>query len=838
MRKVVVVILILCMMVQPLSVLSAFAVEKDYLDFLVTHWDFEGDTPYADKAQGGTNSDTLVAKNSVTLNNDGTVTVGYEAKSHLAADLSTIGSGDLGNLQNKTIVIKVKFDTTNATGTSAVTPFLKVNTARLQVNSTNSFFRVWNPAGGNITNDSCQVDTFDNGYRYFVVSYEYSEGMFTEKYYCSDNDNPTVSSDFKELFSKTTENVDEKVCNNENDILFGSSDNKALCANMIYDDIKIYNIAMSIGQVTEALGGMDTGDPSEEDKDETVDKSESLLLSDKLVTWWNFNEENPYADKSYNGTSADNLTTFGDIKVSDGVAHIPNAAGAYLSASGKADTDLNDFKNKTVVIKMAMKNDEDMRGNFAAIISKNNSFTYGVQNQAYGNRTTMYATVNGVRNSVDGDYNKMNEFRIFVMTFDYDVVKKLLTVNYYMSDSENPTKSEDFKSMLHTTIQVTTNDSVIQSSNDIILGRSYNGLSKKINFDAWYDDVKVYSGIMTLDEIIADVPESSNYELPLIPTYDVYYDKLEGITMYAIGDSYFDGPSLGRAKAHPTLIASKYQMGFHNDGIGGSTIANFNGYNESKPPMVLRWEENLPDEQSDIILFEGGANDYGNDIPIGSVDSMDINTFQGAINVMITELKGKYPNALIICLTPWKSAEDKKTAYATAMIEVCENRRIPYIDQSDPEAIGVDMTSSEFREKYSESPGDSSHLNFEGMKLVMPYIEEYIARYYYAYIGAEFVDQTPGEYYKSNYSETIWGMSGTVPDDNKTESNSGETTEDVQDENAIPNDTDMHPTDDSIVTTENDGKSGCGSLLGGSVTLILFVCALVALIRCKQLETE
>ena len=843
MKKSVVWFLILCFIIQSFSMLSVFATAEDVSDHLITHWDFEGDTPYADKAVNGTNSDTLTPQGSVTVNGDGTVTVGYQTKSHLKADISEIGSGDLGNLQNKTIVIKVKFDTTGATGTTAVTPFYKVDTARLQVKADTVYFRTWNPAGGNITNDPFSISTADNQYRYFVISYEYSEGAFTEKYYCSKDDQPATSAEFVEMFSKTTENVDASVCkNNTKDILFGSSDNtKIMFSNMIYDDIKIYDIAMTIGQVTVSLGGTDVGVlPPEEGEDENIDTGESDSMSDKLITWWNFNGEMPYADKAGKGASPDKLTAYGNSTVSDGVAYIPNAEGAYLSASGKAGTDLNDFKNKTVVIKMAMKNDEEMRGNFAAIISKNNGFTYGVQNEAYGNRTTMYATVNGVRNSVDGGYNKMNEFRVFVMTFEYDEVEKVLTVNYYMSLNENPTKAEDFKIMLQTSIEVTTDD-IIQSTNDIILGRAYNGLTKKINFYAWYDDVKIYSDIMTLDEVVAEVPTSSEYVLPELPEYDVYYEKLEGVTMYAIGDSYFDGPSLGRAKAHPTLIASKYQMGFHNDGIGGSTIANFNGYNESKPPMILRWEKNLPDEEPNIILFEGGANDYGNDIPMGGVDSTDINTFQGAINVMITGLKQKYPNALIICLTPWKSSEAKKTAYATAMIEVCEKRGIPYIDQSDPEAVGVDMTSSAFREKYSEKPTDSSHLNFDGMKFVMPYIEEYIARYYYAFIGEEFVDQTYGEYYKPNYSEIILNMRDDVTDGTEDESNRDEVTDEVTEggkvETTAPIETESRPTEESTATTTEE-KIGCSAFFSGSGVLLVVLCVMAVSVKRRKLEAE
>ena len=51
-----------------------------------------------------------------------------------------------------------------------------------------------------------------------------------------------------------------------------------------------------------------------------------------------------------------------------------------------------------------------------------------------------------------------------------------------------------------------------------------------------------------------------------------YYSVLEGLTMYAIGDSYFGGSGLGQHQTWVNLLGYKYGMTFHNYGIGGNTV--------------------------------------------------------------------------------------------------------------------------------------------------------------------------------------------------------------------------------------------------------------------------
>lgn len=217
------------------------------------------------------------------------------------------------------------------------------------------------------------------------------------------------------------------------------------------------------------------------------------------------------------------------------------------------------------------------------------------------------------------------------------------------------------------------------------------------------------------------------------------YDVLEGITMSVIGDSYFAGKGLeDTSKVWPALLATKYNMEFNNYGMNGSTISNYAGgdYN----PMVDRWEE-IADNDPDIIIVEGGRNDYNQDVPMGEVGSADKATMMGAATYLIKSLQEKFPDALIIGVTCWEVGgipNDQGytcSEYGRAFIEVCVNLGVPYIDAMDSETMGVYMTDASFRRQYCISYDDISHLNVEGMKLVLPAFEKQIAENYQQFVN-------------------------------------------------------------------------------------------------------
>ena len=217
---------------------------------------------------------------------------------------------------------------------------------------------------------------------------------------------------------------------------------------------------------------------------------------------------------------------------------------------------------------------------------------------------------------------------------------------------------------------------------------------------------------------------------------DFYSSALEGLTVNALGDSYFAGQGLPAEQIWINLMAKKYGMSMNNYGIGGSTVSK---YVTDKNPMCDRYDT-MAANGADIILVEGGRNDFNSGVPIGTVDSSDETTYSGALNVIIDGIQEKYPDAMIVCISPWNfpNASGKSLTYvdyADAMQSVAERQGVYFIRACDSQISGIDMRNSAFREQYCIKPTDVSHLNCEGMKIAMPHFEKVLAEYYQDFIG-------------------------------------------------------------------------------------------------------
>lgn len=205
---------------------------------------------------------------------------------------------------------------------------------------------------------------------------------------------------------------------------------------------------------------------------------------------------------------------------------------------------------------------------------------------------------------------------------------------------------------------------------------------------------------------------------------------LEGLTVNAIGDSYFAGNGLDRDYVWLSLLEAKYGMDMNNYGMNASMLSNYTGTGNQ---MCKRYA-NMANNNADIVIIEGGKNDYNKGTPIGKVDSLDDKTFMGALNVTINGIREKYPNAMIVCITVWNFPGDSNgltyESYAKAMQEVAAAQGVYCINASDPEISGVNMAQGAFKKQYCMKSSDVSHLNADGMMIVFEKFEKLIAGFY------------------------------------------------------------------------------------------------------------
>jgi len=244
---------------------------------------------------------------------------------------------------------------------------------------------------------------------------------------------------------------------------------------------------------------------------------------------------------------------------------------------------------------------------------------------------------------------------------------------------------------------------------------------------------KYTAASITADKLTA---ESARLLVATQSNGNYYSDILEGLTMYAMGDSYFQGSGLGQYYTWPSVLARKYNMKHINYGIGGSTMANVSTNN----PMVIRYTS-MQGGDADIIILEGGRNDRNQKVPYGDFDSRDNKTLCGAMNIMIEGLHKKYPSALIILVTPWNYKDNSSYVtynYAMKMVEYQKQLGLDYvaiINAADVNVSGVDMNDISFREKYSKAVGDISHLNSKGMSNVAVRMEKQVVELYAKFKG-------------------------------------------------------------------------------------------------------
>lgn len=226
----------------------------------------------------------------------------------------------------------------------------------------------------------------------------------------------------------------------------------------------------------------------------------------------------------------------------------------------------------------------------------------------------------------------------------------------------------------------------------------------------------------------------------LIGECEQYYRALEGLKMYAIGDSYFGGSAIGQHLTWVNLLGNKYGMTYHNYGIGGNTVAECQGRAENSPPMATRCSE-LPDG-GDIYILEGGRNDRHFNVPFGKNDSTNIREFTGAFNTIIAKIRKNNPDALIVLVTPWSHKSEtgylgNNNAYADTLKGLAEyyqneknDKKVVCLYAADEQFTGINMSDVKCRTKYAIASNDVSHLNTDGMNMVEPIFEKWIAEQY------------------------------------------------------------------------------------------------------------
>lgn len=223
------------------------------------------------------------------------------------------------------------------------------------------------------------------------------------------------------------------------------------------------------------------------------------------------------------------------------------------------------------------------------------------------------------------------------------------------------------------------------------------------------------------------------------------WDSLYGKTMLVLGDSYTAGYGLQRYEDCWTwLLAENCGMTQLNYSISGSSFAaGPNGYY----PMVERCRQLPTDQDIDIILVQGGSNDYARDVPLGDPQERSQTTCCGALNLILDYLEQTYPQAQIVCFTPWVSNAGPNAYglvtddYIRAMVELCQSRDILCYDASQEDSNGMHLADESFRSRFCLTSTDRYHLNPAGHRRFAPKMAQWLCENLYGTTpSARYVD--------------------------------------------------------------------------------------------------
>lgn len=195
--------------------------------------------------------------------------------------------------------------------------------------------------------------------------------------------------------------------------------------------------------------------------------------------------------------------------------------------------------------------------------------------------------------------------------------------------------------------------------------------------------------------------------------------SLEGKNLLLLGDSYSAHHKLQLEEGWPYQVCEALGMELYDYAISGSSFA---GGDNGRYPMVDRYESAM-EEDYDIIILQGGSNDWSHNIPLGDVESRDKTTMLGAMNLMLDDFEAAWPEATIICFTPWVSTGAKNSLgldtddYVDAIARLCQTRDLILYDASDAAKNGIYMNQESFRTQYSLTSTDRWHLNAQGQIL-------------------------------------------------------------------------------------------------------------------------
>lgn len=209
-------------------------------------------------------------------------------------------------------------------------------------------------------------------------------------------------------------------------------------------------------------------------------------------------------------------------------------------------------------------------------------------------------------------------------------------------------------------------------------------------------------------------------------------NKLTGLKLGADGDSIMHGNENNNI-SFANIIAQNNDMTLNKLAYGGGTIATGTYSGETPRHWICESVLNL-DSDCDVIIVNGGINDYGNRVPLGQlstdyVSNVDSTTFYGGLETLFRNLLSRFPTKKIAFVTNHNVNNINTQAnaigvtfkqYYEAIINTAHKYAIPVIDLTKNSQLNTAILS--FRNNYTIN-GDGVHPSTTAYNLFyVPYV--------------------------------------------------------------------------------------------------------------------
>ena len=207
-----------------------------------------------------------------------------------------------------------------------------------------------------------------------------------------------------------------------------------------------------------------------------------------------------------------------------------------------------------------------------------------------------------------------------------------------------------------------------------------------------------------------------------------------------IGDSIsYGAEDTPKGYAWAGRIGFNYAMDWINASRGGATVAR---HPDSGIPQISDQLDYgyVGGRTIDYVIIEGGINDalrhQENEAacPLGAIsestdpEDFDQNTFAGALESLLCEIKERYPGAKIGYITTYQCpgwiSVDKSGDYMELAKVICDKWGVPYLDLHE---------NAELNAQLADCLPDKLHMNAAGYEIVTPLIEEFMLQISHTY---------------------------------------------------------------------------------------------------------